>query len=123
MSAARILIIGGYGTFGGRLVQLLADETRLTLIVAGRSREKADALALGPLRAGVGANDLDDSRHEQAAEKQRNQHARGDAVCRIEAPPKPPHVADQVVGGERHDSELCGDKPAEGSDDLFDVLC
>ena len=43
MSAARILIIGGYGTFGGRLVQLLADETRLTLIVAGRSREKADA--------------------------------------------------------------------------------
>jgi len=43
MNAARILVVGGYGTFGGRLVQLLADETRLTLIVAGRSREKADA--------------------------------------------------------------------------------
>ena len=37
----RILILGGYGTFGGRLVRLLADEPRLTLLVAGRSLEKA----------------------------------------------------------------------------------
>ncbi len=39
----RILILGGYGTFGGRLAELLADEARLTLIIAGRSRTKADA--------------------------------------------------------------------------------
>jgi hypothetical protein len=39
----KVLILGGYGTFGGRLAQLLADEERLTLIVAGRSREKAAA--------------------------------------------------------------------------------
>lgn len=38
-----ILLIGGYGTFGGRIVQLLENEPRLTLIVAGRSLDKADA--------------------------------------------------------------------------------
>lgn len=32
-----VLIVGGYGTFGGRLAQLLADEPRLTLLIAGRS--------------------------------------------------------------------------------------
>jgi hypothetical protein len=36
-----VLILGGYGTFGGRLAQLLADEPRLTLVIAGRSRDKA----------------------------------------------------------------------------------
>src|SRR5438874_13640800 len=35
--------IGGYGTFGGRLCQLLADEPRLRLLVAGRSLERAEA--------------------------------------------------------------------------------
>jgi hypothetical protein len=39
----RILILGGYGTFGGRLAELLSDETRLTLIIAGRSLSKAEA--------------------------------------------------------------------------------
>lgn len=38
-----ILIVGGYGTFGGRLVELLEHEQRLTLLVAGRSLEKAKA--------------------------------------------------------------------------------
>lgn len=37
----KILILGGYGTFGGRLAQLLADEPRLILLIAGRSAEKA----------------------------------------------------------------------------------
>ena len=37
----RILIVGGYGTFGGRLVELLEHETRLTLLVAGRSLQRA----------------------------------------------------------------------------------
>jgi KR domain. len=37
----KVLILGGYGTFGGRLAQLLADESSATLIIAGRSYEKA----------------------------------------------------------------------------------
>jgi hypothetical protein len=39
-----ILIIGGYGTFGRRLVALLADDARLKIVVAGRSVEKAAAV-------------------------------------------------------------------------------
>ncbi len=42
MSTTRVLILGGYGTFGRRLAQLLADEPRLTLIIAGRARDKAE---------------------------------------------------------------------------------
>jgi Domain of unknown function (DUF4166)/Saccharopine dehydrogenase NADP binding domain len=38
-----VLIVGGYGTFGGRIVELLGNEPRLTLTVAGRSLEKARA--------------------------------------------------------------------------------
>ena len=43
----RVLIIGGYGTFGGRLVDLLIDEPRLTLIVAGRDLASGPALLCG----------------------------------------------------------------------------
>jgi hypothetical protein len=43
----RVLIIGGYGTFGGRLVDLLLDEPRLTLIVAGRDLARAEAFCAG----------------------------------------------------------------------------
>jgi short subunit dehydrogenase-like uncharacterized protein len=39
----KILIVGGYGTFGGRLAELLEDESRLILVIAGRSPEKAKA--------------------------------------------------------------------------------
>ena len=39
----RLLILGGYGTFGGRLAASLADEPRLTLMIAGRSGDKARA--------------------------------------------------------------------------------
>jgi hypothetical protein len=38
-----VLILGGYGTFGGRLAQLLADDPRINLVIAGRSRDKAAA--------------------------------------------------------------------------------
>jgi len=38
-----VLILGGYGTFGGRLAQLLAAEPRLTLQIAGRSASRAAA--------------------------------------------------------------------------------
>ncbi|SED28666.1 Saccharopine dehydrogenase NADP binding domain-containing protein [Rhizobiales bacterium GAS188] len=48
MSASlTILILGGYGTFGGRLAQLLADEERLHLIIAGRSEAAARAFCAG----------------------------------------------------------------------------
>jgi hypothetical protein len=43
MNRTRVLILGGYGTFGGRLAQLLAGEARLTLLIAGRARHKAEA--------------------------------------------------------------------------------
>jgi Domain of unknown function (DUF4166)/Saccharopine dehydrogenase NADP binding domain len=37
----KILIIGGYGTFGGRVAKLLSNAETLTLIIAGRSETKA----------------------------------------------------------------------------------
>lgn len=43
----KVLILGGYGTFGGRLAWLLAAEATLTLLIAGRSREKAAAFCTG----------------------------------------------------------------------------
>lgn len=39
----RVLILGGYGTFGGRAARLLAAEAGLTLVVAGRSPAAASA--------------------------------------------------------------------------------
>ena len=38
-----VLIVGGYGRFGGRLVELLQDDARLQLLVAGRNLAKAVA--------------------------------------------------------------------------------
>ena len=42
-----ILILGGYGTFGGRLAHLLAEDKRLTLFIAGRSIQKAKKFCEG----------------------------------------------------------------------------
>jgi hypothetical protein len=39
----KVLILGGYGTFGGRLARLLADEERLILLIAGRSLARAES--------------------------------------------------------------------------------
>ena len=39
----KVLVVGGYGVFGGRLARLLADEPRLSLLLAGRSQDKARA--------------------------------------------------------------------------------
>ncbi|MGI9271949.1 MAG: DUF4166 domain-containing protein [Woeseiaceae bacterium] len=44
--AKRVLIIGGYGTFGGWVARLLAPDSRLELMIAGRSLEKAQEFAL-----------------------------------------------------------------------------
>ena len=37
----KILIVGGYGVFGSRIVELLENDARLTLFVGGRSVAKA----------------------------------------------------------------------------------
>jgi len=55
----RILILGGYGTFGSRILRLLAKHKRWSLIVAGRSKEKADALVRSLGDANVTAIALD----------------------------------------------------------------
>src|ERR1700733_11087184 len=53
----RVLILGGYGTFGGRLAQLLAGDARVTLLIAGRSLSRAqafcDRLAPGASRSAL----------------------------------------------------------------------
>jgi hypothetical protein len=53
----KILILGGYGTFGGRLAQLLAPDQRFSLVIAGRSLEKArrycEGLPMGAERQAV----------------------------------------------------------------------
>lgn len=41
----RVLVLGGYGFFGSRIVTLLARETGLEILIAGRDREQAAALA------------------------------------------------------------------------------
>jgi len=43
----KVLIVGGYGTFGGRIVELLEIEPSLMLIVAGRSLSSAKAFCAG----------------------------------------------------------------------------
>ena len=50
-SVQKVLILGGYGTFGRRLAQLLVDDSqRVTLVIAGRSLAKAQRLC-GELRS------------------------------------------------------------------------
>jgi saccharopine dehydrogenase-like NADP-dependent oxidoreductase len=41
----RVLIIGGYGNFGSFITRRLAQDDNLQVIIAGRSREKAEKLA------------------------------------------------------------------------------
>jgi NAD(P)-dependent dehydrogenase (short-subunit alcohol dehydrogenase family) len=57
----RILVLGGYGTFGSRIVRLLAQQNLWAVIVAGRSAEKAEAFArsLGDAPASAIALDRD----------------------------------------------------------------
>lgn len=43
----KILILGGYGVFGGRLAQLLADVSQTTLLICGRDEEKARIFCTG----------------------------------------------------------------------------
>jgi hypothetical protein len=45
IASLKILIIGGYGVFGSRIVELLEDEPRLAIFIGGRSLAKAKAFA------------------------------------------------------------------------------
>jgi Domain of unknown function (DUF4166)/Saccharopine dehydrogenase NADP binding domain len=63
----RVLIIGGYGTFGGRLAGLLAGETRLSLLIAGRSLDKARAFCRGRANCEPAAFDRDGDLDAQLA--------------------------------------------------------
>ena len=47
MTPFRIVILGGYGLFGGRIVTALANDPALVLIVAGRSPERAAEFVTG----------------------------------------------------------------------------
>lgn len=47
MAKFRILVLGGYGLFGGRIVAALANDPALALIVAGRNRERATTFLAG----------------------------------------------------------------------------
>jgi len=55
----RILVLGGYGTFGSRIVRLLVEQKRWAVIVAGRAEEKAAAFARLLDDARVSAQALD----------------------------------------------------------------
>lgn len=50
----RILVVGGYGAFGGRLAERLAREADLDIVIAGRSRARAEEAA-GALRRAANA--------------------------------------------------------------------
>lgn len=67
-SELRILIVGGYGIFGARLVDLLEHEPRLTLLVAGRSFARAQVAcqARGKANAQVEPVEFDRSQHGAA---------------------------------------------------------
>jgi Domain of unknown function (DUF4166)/Saccharopine dehydrogenase NADP binding domain len=52
-SVQKILILGGYGTFGRRLAQLLTNDSQLTLVIAGRSLAKAQRLCAELLSVGT----------------------------------------------------------------------
>jgi hypothetical protein len=43
----KVLVVGGYGTFGGRLARLLSDVSELTLLIGGRSSERAQQFCSG----------------------------------------------------------------------------
>ncbi|MGI9393626.1 MAG: DUF4166 domain-containing protein [Boseongicola sp.] len=43
----KLLILGGYGVFGGRLAELLSDISEIEIIIAGRNLPKATAFSAG----------------------------------------------------------------------------
>ncbi len=50
----RVLVLGGYGNFGGYICRALAADSRIRLVVAGRDRAKAEAFAASLAAANPG---------------------------------------------------------------------
>lgn len=50
----KVLVLGGYGNAGGRIAERLLRETQLSVVLAGRSQEKASAKAAELSRAAAG---------------------------------------------------------------------
>ena len=69
----RVLVLGGYGQFGRRIVEALAGDAEMTVIVAGRDALKATALcdALRPMARALEAETID------------IMHAFDEALCRV----------------------------------------
>ena len=80
----RVLVLGGYGQFGRRIVGALARDAGLELIVAGRDEAKAQALvdALTDARATLSAAVLDIERNFAEALA----HLRPDVVVHTAGP-------------------------------------
>ena len=47
LATARVLIIGGYGNFGGYIARALVSDANITVLIAGRSADKARVAAAG----------------------------------------------------------------------------
>lgn len=59
---ARIVVLGGYGVFGGRVAERLAGDPNVELVIAGRSLQRASEFAArlqGGAKARVTATELD----------------------------------------------------------------
>lgn len=98
MAGYRVLVIGGYGFFGRRLVERLSRQPSLQVIVAGRSRPRAQALLdeLGPrAEALLGCAVLDVDSAEFAAELLRLQ------------PQAVVHTSGPFQGQDYHVAEAC----------------
>lgn len=54
----RVLIIGGYGNFGSYIARSLAEDPNISLLIGGRSKERADAFTatLGAVNPAVGCS-------------------------------------------------------------------
>lgn len=61
----KVVVLGGYGNFGTRICRALAGDARMDLVVAGRDRAKAQALARD-IGAGAAALDATSPKLEDA---------------------------------------------------------
>ena len=79
MKKNTVLLLGGYGGVGRVLAGLLLKETQADIIIAGRRKDKADALAAALRREFPDCRV--DSRYADAADQGRNWHERTPSPC------------------------------------------
>ena len=66
-AARRILIVGGYGTFGSRAAERLAREGGFDIVIAGRDRARADEAARALQRMAAPASRISGARLDAAS--------------------------------------------------------